>query len=107
MNNRFKMLLGGGLTVLISLVAISHAEAQICVQPPSGLVSWWPGDGNADDIQNGNDATLQNDVTFPAGMVGQGFSFDRLGAVVEAPENGSLDFNGPFTIDLWVNPDVS
>ena len=21
-----------------------------CVTPPSGLVSWWPGDGNANDI---------------------------------------------------------
>jgi hypothetical protein len=30
-----------------------------CLAPPSGLVSWWPGDGNASDIQSGNDGTLQ------------------------------------------------
>ncbi len=74
MNNRFKTLLGGGLTVLFSLVAISHAGAQTCVQPPSELVSWWPGDGNADDIQNGNDATLQNGAAEPAGLLMIGLS---------------------------------
>src|SRR5439155_8470225 len=30
-----------------------------CVTPPSGMVSWWPGDGNANDIQGGNNGTLQ------------------------------------------------
>jgi hypothetical protein len=99
----FKTLLSGGLAVLLSLLAFSHAGAQTCVQPPSGLVSWWPGDGNADDLQDVNDGTLQGGATFAAGMVGQAFSFNGDG-FVEAPENGSLDFNGPFTIDLWVSP---
>lgn len=102
-----KALVGSVLTVLSPLVAINHAGAQNCVQPPSGLVSWWPAEGNADDIQNGNDGTLQNGATFAAGMVGQAFSFDGVGAFVEAPENGSLDFDGPFSIDLWVNPNAS
>jgi hypothetical protein len=69
-------------------------------QAPPGLVSWWPGDGNADDVQNVNDGTLQGGATFAAGMVGQAFSFNGVNAFVQAPENGSLDFNGPFTIDL-------
>jgi hypothetical protein len=99
------MLLSGGLAVLLSLLAFSHAGAQTCVQPPSGLVSWWPGDGNANDLKNVNDGTLQGDATFAAGMVGQAFSLDGVGDFVEAPENGSLDLNGPFTIDLWVKPD--
>lgn len=81
--------------------------AQTCVQPPSGLVSWWPGDGDADDIQNVNNGTLQGGATFALGMVGQAFNFNGLDAFVEAPENGSLDFNGPLTIDLWVKPDAA
>src|SRR5207249_3535179 len=31
-----------------------------CAPPPAGLVSWWPGDGNADDIVGGNNGSLQN-----------------------------------------------
>lgn len=89
---------------LLSLVTSSHAEVQTCIQPPSELVSWWSGDGNADDIQNVNNGTLQGDATFAPGMVDQAFSFDGVGDFVEAPENGSLDFNGSFSIDLWVKP---
>ena len=88
------------LFFLLSLLASSHAEVQTCVRSPSELVSWWSGDGNADDIQNVNNGTLQGDATFAAGMVGQAFSFDGVGDFVEAPENGSLDFNGSFSIDL-------
>src|SRR5213078_3452910 len=28
-----------------------------CVAPPSGLVAWYPGEGNAFDIQGGNNGT--------------------------------------------------
>jgi hypothetical protein len=69
------------------------------------MVSWWPGDGNAEDIEGDNDGTLKNGATFAAGMVGQAFSFDGVDDFVEVPENGSLDFNGSFSIDLWVKPD--
>ena len=47
----------------LSLLAWVHVEAQTCVQPPSGLVSWWPGDGTAEDIQGVNDGTLKNGAT--------------------------------------------
>jgi hypothetical protein len=26
------------------------ARAQTCIPPPPGMVGWWPGDGNANDI---------------------------------------------------------
>jgi len=45
------------------LLFLSHAAAQECVEPPDNLVSWWPGDGNARDIQGANDGTLQNGAT--------------------------------------------
>ncbi|MBI3058987.1 MAG: hypothetical protein HYY81_06725 [Deltaproteobacteria bacterium] len=32
---------------------------------------WWPGNGHAGDIKDGNDGTLQNGATFAPGMVGQ------------------------------------
>ena len=39
-------------------------NAQECFPAPDGLVAWWPGDGNAIDVQGGNDGTLTNGATF-------------------------------------------
>ncbi len=74
-----------------------------CVTPPSGMVSWWPGDGNANDIQGGNDGSLQNGATFAAGKVGQSFSFNGTDAYVRIPDNANLyPGSGPFTVDAWI-----
>ena len=43
-SKRFKALIKG-IILLVSLVAISDAGAQMCVPPPSGMTNWWPGDG--------------------------------------------------------------
>lgn len=56
-----------------------------CLTPPSGLINWWPGDGNTNDIQGNNNGTLQNDATFELGLVGQAFSFDGDGDFVSLP----------------------
>jgi hypothetical protein len=79
------------------------AETQACVTPPSGLVAWYPGDGNANDIQNGLNGTLQNGATLAAGMVGPAFSFDGVDDFVQVPDSPNLNFasNSAITIDLW------
>jgi hypothetical protein len=76
---------------------------QTCVSAVSGLISWWPGDGTASDIQNGNNATLQSGATYAAGLVGQAFSFNGSGHYVQVPDAASLEFstNSPITICLW------
>ena len=68
------------------------------------MVAWWPGNGNADDIQGGHTGETVNGVTFGVGMVGRAFSFDGIDDQVEVPAApewhlGSSDF----TIDFWVN----
>ncbi|HWR59234.1 MAG TPA: LamG-like jellyroll fold domain-containing protein [Thermodesulfovibrionales bacterium] len=69
-----------------------QANAQTCVQPPTGLVSWWPGDGNANDIQDGNPGTLQGGATFGAAKVGQGFTFSgTTGERVVVPHAANLN----------------
>ncbi len=78
----------------------------VCVNPPSGLVNWWPGDGNTNDIQGSNHGALQNGATFASGKVGQALSFDGVDDYVEMPENGSLDLNGDFTLESWVKPEA-
>src|SRR5262249_39743448 len=49
-----------------------------CVRAPSGLVGWWPGEGNANDAAGENRGTIQNGVGFSPGKVGQAFSFDGV-----------------------------
>lgn len=80
------------------------AAAQECVRPPAGLVSWWPGDGNADDIQGGNDGVLMNGAGFAPGMVGQAFRLDGVDdhVLIGNPESLKLQ---DFTLGAWVKPD--
>jgi hypothetical protein len=74
----------------------------------TGLVSWWPGDGNANDIKGTNDGTLNGDTTFVAGKVDQAFSFDGDGDYVEVPHDPSLNpGTSSFTVDFWVKTSVS
>lgn len=84
--------------------------APSCVSAPPGLASWWPGDGNADDIQDGNQGALRNGATFAVGKVGLAFSFDGVDDFVSVPHNQNLNL-GNLTIDAWINlgpiPDVS
>lgn len=48
-----------GLGLLLALALGGNAAAQtVCVPPPSGMISWWDGDGDANDIQGANDGTL-------------------------------------------------
>jgi uncharacterized repeat protein (TIGR01451 family) len=79
------------------------SPAPTCVPRPVGMVSWWPGDSNANDIQGNNNGTLQNGATFAPGMVSQAFSFDGADDVVTVPNVPSLSFgpNSPMTVELW------
>lgn len=88
----------------LGLITASGALSQpVCTEPPSDLVSWWPGDGNAADIQDANDGTLQGDTTFVAGKVDQAFSFDGVDDDVAIPNNAALNpGTGSFTVDAWV-----
>jgi hypothetical protein len=101
-----------GLMFLVSSqgpVAMSHAPAISqtgCVPAPSGLVAWWPGDGNADDIVGGNNGTLVGDTSFAMGQVAQAFSFDGSGDLVDIGNPPSLQLQD-FTIDAWINRDTA
>jgi len=66
--------------------------ASVSIPPPPGLVGWWPGDGNADDIAGGNHGTLQGGADFAPGMVGQAFRLDGLDDHVLIPHSAQLAF---------------
>lgn len=94
---------GSVLAVLLPFVLGSYATAQTCVQAPSGLVSWWPGDGHANDISGVNHGTLQNGATFAAGMVGQAFILPGTTDYVRIDNATDLDILGDLTLDAWIN----
>ena len=105
---------GKSITIGAPSVAahLAHGDRQgpcapACVAPPSGLVSWWPGDGNAEDVVDGNNGILRGDATFVPGMVGQAFSFDGDGDFVEVPDAPNLNPSSQISIDLWMKPDLN
>ena len=77
-----------------------------CVAVPSGLISWWPGEGNAADIFGSNSGTLVGAAAFAPGKTGQAFSFDGSSAVVDVPDNATLDVTTSFTLAAWIKPSV-
>lgn len=79
------------------------AFASTCVAPIPGLVSWWSGEDNADDLFDGNDGVV-NAVTFAFGKVGNAFDLDGSGANVRIPNSPSLSPPGSFSIEAWIFP---
>src|SRR5262249_55096284 len=92
-------------TFLVPLPAAAQpGEATgTCVQAPSGITSWWQGEGNANDIVGSNNGTLQG-ATFTAGEVGQAFQFDGT-SDIQIPDSDSLQISSssPSTLDAWIN----
>jgi N-acetylneuraminic acid mutarotase len=94
---------GGGTPVAVATVEAFTPTPPTCVTPPPGMVSWWPGEGSADDIKDSNNGILQGGATFGAGKVGQAFSFDGINGLVLVSSASNLDLEQAFTIDAWVN----
>lgn len=90
------------MAALLSPAGARPTAAQTCVPPPSGMVAWWTGDGNANDSAGGRHATLVGTATFDTGMVNGAFSFDGNGWAEVADEAIWTLGNDDFTIDLWV-----
>jgi len=81
-----------------------------CVAPQSGLVSWWQGEGNANDQMSANHGTLMSGATTTAiGKVGQAFFFDGVNDSMSVGMLGNTALNEtlPFTISAWINPSTT
>ncbi|MDI6765215.1 MAG: LamG domain-containing protein [Bacteroidota bacterium] len=73
-----------------------------CTTPPSGLVSWWSGDGTANDVAGSNHGMLMNGATFGQGKVRRAFSFDGIDDYVRIPHSPSLNPSGSFSVEAWI-----
>jgi hypothetical protein len=73
-----------------------------CAPAPQNLTSWWPGEGNANDIVGANNGTLQGGTTANAtGEVGLAFAFDGANSYVQIPDSPTLR-PANLTIETWV-----
>lgn len=92
---------------LISCLAViaipARAASPTCVNPPTGLVSWWPGDTNNDDIAGSNNPNAASGVSLVPAEVLDGFSLGQNGYLEVAPSQ-SLE-NQNFTWAFWVKPE--
>jgi len=72
-------------------------------QAPSGLVSWWRAENDAQDAGGGNHGILQAGAGFAPGKVNQAFSFDGVKGFIEMPDSQfSLQLQS-VTLEAWVN----
>ena len=76
-----------------------------CTTPSPDMVSWWPGDFNANDIVGGNDGTLTNGAYYTKdSAVGLAFILDGVDDYVAAPSVAPLIKYNQITIEAWVQP---
>src|SRR6266480_4950384 len=76
-----------------------------CTSPPDHMVSWWRGEGDAVDTQDGNDGTFNGTPSYGSGEVGQAFSFDGS-SYVSINDSPSLN-PAAITVDAWVKTSTS
>jgi hypothetical protein len=80
------------------------AAAHLCVAPPDGLIGWWPGNGNAQDIVTRSYGLTKGGTSFETGKVRQAFSFNGVDSSVNIPQTASLNVNKQVSIEFWMKP---
>jgi len=100
----------GCILVLVCASAIP-ALAQTCVQPPSGIIAWWPLDETsgtiAADIGGSHPGVYSGGPTPAPGKVGGALRFDGVDDFVGVGDSDQWAFGtGDFTIELWANFDA-
>jgi Concanavalin A-like lectin/glucanases superfamily len=93
-------LLAAGLLMAV------RVPAQTCDPSPSGLISWWPGDGNANDIFSTNNAVLEGGATDTnVGYIDNCFVFDGTNGFAMIPDAPALHPTN-LTIETWIRCDL-
>jgi hypothetical protein len=114
--NYVQMSQGGDYALLVTneYGSTLSATAVLTVNPPppgdptpAGLVSWWKGEGNANDTMGLNNGTVTGSLGYAGGEVGQAFVFDGSTSYITVPASPSLDIGTTgtgITIEGWINP---
>ena len=85
-----------------SLVATLSVTLPGCVEPPAGIVAWWPGQDNALDVISGYNGSLMDGLAFTNALVGDGFLFNGGMSYLQLPQTVLAWLNGnSFSLELW------
>jgi hypothetical protein len=85
-------------------VQLTVLEPGTCIAPPSGMVSWWAGEGSAADSFGTNNGALVNGAGFAAGEVGRAFSLDGSSQYVDVMNSATLNPTGSISLEAWIYP---
>lgn len=94
--------LAGNLAIR-AVVTLGTSTGTTCFARPANAVSWWPAEGNANDVAGGLNGTVQGGVSYSPGKVGQAFNFDGTGSV-QIGNPAGLRLASAITIEGWINP---
>ena len=102
----YSVLVSNSVSTVTSSNALLTVIALPCASASSGLVSWWPGEGNATDIIGTNNGTVQGASNYLLGRVGQGFDMNGVSGAVRIPASPSLNvgLSGGMTVEAWIYP---
>lgn len=93
------------LTLSVAFILAANSWAD-CFPTPSGLVGWWPGDGNANNVLGTNSGILQGGATASTpGLVATAFDFDGTNGHVSIRDSPALRPTN-FTLETWVKLDA-
>jgi len=73
-----------------------------CVEPPSGLAAWWPGDSFINEVQGGLESVTWTGLDYAPAVVGSGFRFDGVDDYYFVADNGALHFDEGFAVSFWL-----
>src|ERR1051326_1925611 len=107
----FVVFLGLCLTFLLLPNRVSTQASETCVQPPPGIIAWWPFDETsgttAEDVIGGRNGVHINGPVPTPGKVGGALRFNGSSSYVGAPDSDLWAFGtGNFTVELWANFDA-
>ena len=88
------------LITLLIIPAWLGVNAQTCIDPPSGLVHWWPGDESAIDLVGSNNGTMLQEDSFWEGKVYKAFNFTEGDDYVDC---GNVNLSASGTWMAWIN----
>jgi hypothetical protein len=93
------LLIRGEYTIGGDSAGLDNVALSTLVTGTPGLVSWWPGEGNATDIVGTNDGALFGGATFGSGFVNQSFIFNGIDDYMDI---GQPLLESAGTVDFWV-----
>jgi len=94
-------------TSLLCGAATFAQQITPCFPPPSGLVAWYQGEGDATDHTGVNNGTIVNSLGFTGGEVNAAFAYAAFitTGYVSVPSSTSLrSLTNGLTIETWIRP---